>query len=52
MVCSVFQIGQPTARVDVLQHIDGISFDKARGNRIEGLIDGEFEPALVSSMLP
>jgi hypothetical protein len=26
---SVFQIGQPPARVDILQHIDGVSFDEA-----------------------
>jgi hypothetical protein len=26
---SVFQIGQPPARVDILQHIDGVSFDQA-----------------------
>jgi len=26
---SVFQIGQPPARVDILQHIDGVSFEEA-----------------------
>ena len=26
---SVFQIGRPPARVDILQHIDGVSFDEA-----------------------
>ncbi len=35
---TVFQIGQPPARVDILQHIDGISFDEAWENRIEGLV--------------
>jgi hypothetical protein len=30
---TVFQIGQPPARVDILQHIDGVSFDQAWENR-------------------
>ena len=33
---TVFQIGQPPARVDILQHIDGISFDEAWENRNRG----------------
>jgi hypothetical protein len=32
---SVFQIGQPPARVDILQHIDGVSFDEAWEERTE-----------------
>lgn len=43
-----FQIGQPPARVDLLQAIDGISFDEAWAHRIEGVVDGEI-PALVIS---
>lgn len=43
-----FQIGQPPARVDILQHIDGISFDQAWENRIEGLIDGEIRAVVIS----
>ncbi len=43
-----FQIGQPPARIDILQHIDGISFDEAWENRLEGLVDEEI-PALVIS---
>ena len=38
---SAFQIGQPPARVDLLQQIDGLTFDQAWQNRIEGLIDGD-----------
>jgi Nucleotidyltransferase of unknown function (DUF6036) len=38
---SAFQIGQPPARVDLLQRIDGLTFDQAWQNRIEGLIDGD-----------
>jgi hypothetical protein len=45
---TVFQIGQPPARVDILQQIDGISFDQAWKNRIEGLIDGEILAAVIS----
>jgi hypothetical protein len=42
---TIFQIGQPPARVDILQHIAGISFDEAWANRIEGLVDGEVRPS-------
>ena len=45
---TIFQIGQPPARVYILQQIDGISFDEAWENRIEGLVDGEV-PAVVIS---
>jgi len=45
---TIFQIGQPPARVDILQQIDGISFDEAWANRIEGLVDGDV-PAVVIS---
>jgi hypothetical protein len=36
---AAFQIGQPPARIDILQHIDGVTFDEAWKNRIEGVID-------------
>jgi hypothetical protein len=45
---TVFQIGQPPARVDILHRIDGISFDEAWENRIEGLIDGEIRTSVIS----
>jgi hypothetical protein len=45
---TVFQIGQPPARVDILQHIDGVSFDQAWENRIEGLLDGEIRTVVIS----
>ncbi len=45
---SAFQIGQPPARIDLLQHIDGISFDEAWKNRIEGLIEGEIRIMVIS----
>jgi hypothetical protein len=37
---SVFQIGQPPARVDILQHIDGVDFDQAWNQRTEASVDG------------
>jgi hypothetical protein len=43
-----FQIGQPPARIDILHHIDGITFDEAWKNRIEGLVDGEVQTAVIS----
>jgi uncharacterized nucleotidyltransferase DUF6036 len=36
---SVFQIGQPPLRIDILQQIDGVTFDEAWPKRIEALID-------------
>jgi len=35
---TTFQIGQPPDRIDILQRIDGVTFDEAWPNRIEGLI--------------
>lgn len=37
---TVFQVGQPPARVDILQAIDAVSFDEARQSRTETLVDG------------
>jgi Nucleotidyl transferase of unknown function (DUF2204) len=37
---SVFQIGQPPARVDILQHIDGVDFDVAWSARTETQVGG------------
>jgi hypothetical protein len=34
--------------VDISQHIDGISFDQAWENRIEGLIDGAIRTIVIS----
>ena len=45
---TTFQIGQPPARIDILQHIDGVTFDEAWENRIEGLIDGDISAAVLS----
>lgn len=45
---TTFQIGQPPGRIDILQHIDGITFDEAWENRIEGMVDGQVQAAVVS----
>jgi predicted nucleotidyltransferase len=45
---TTFQIGQPPARIDILQHIDGVTFAEAWRNRIEGLIDGQIQAAVIS----
>ena len=45
---TVFQIGQPPERIDILQRIDGINFDEAWEHRIVGEIDGEVSAAVIS----
>jgi hypothetical protein len=45
---STFQIGQPPARIDLLQQIDGIGFEEAWKNRIQGLIDGDIPVMVIS----
>ncbi|MGD0890095.1 MAG: hypothetical protein ABR923_01080 [Terracidiphilus sp.] len=36
---SIFHIGHPPARVDILQHIDGVTFDEAWQQRAETALD-------------
>jgi hypothetical protein len=45
---TTFQIGQPPSRIDILQRIDGISFDEAWQHRIEGDLDGEVHASVIS----
>ncbi len=45
---TIFQMGQPPERIDILQRIDGITFDEAWVNRIEGIIDGEVPTSVIS----
>ncbi len=45
---TTFQIGTEPDRIDILQRIDGVSFDEAWANRIEGLIDGEVPASVIS----
>jgi hypothetical protein len=45
---TTFQIGLPPNRIDVLQRIDGITFDEAWPNRIDGNIDGEVQAPVIS----
>lgn len=45
---TTFQIGQPPTRIDILQQIDGVTFDEAWNNRIEGVIDGQIRAGVIS----
>ena len=45
---TTFQVGQPPARIDLLQHIDGVTFDEAWEHRIQGRLDGEIQAAVIS----
>jgi hypothetical protein len=45
---TVFQVGQEPDRIDILQRIDGVTFDEAWANRIEGKIDGEVPASVIS----
>lgn len=45
---TTFQIGQEPDRIDILQRIDGISFDEAWANRIAGTVDGDIPAAVIS----
>jgi hypothetical protein len=45
---STFQIGLPPARVDLLQQIDGITFDEAWKNRLQGVIEGKIPASVIS----
>jgi hypothetical protein len=45
---AVFQIGAPPNRIDILQSIDGVTFDEAWQTRIEGLVDGEVPAHVIS----
>jgi len=41
-------MGVPPERIDILQKIDGVTFDQALSNRIEGTIDGGIRAAVIS----
>ena len=45
---TVFQMGQPPDRIDILQQVSGLDFDSAWEHRLEGFID-ENTPAMVIS---
>jgi predicted nucleotidyltransferase len=45
---TTFQIGKEPNRIDVLQRIDGVTFDEAWANRVQGNIDGEVPASLIS----
>lgn len=45
---TTFQIGQAPDRIDILQKIDGVEFDEAWANRVEGKIDAEIPTQVIS----
>lgn len=45
---TTFQVGQEPDRIDILQRIDGVTFDEAWTNRIEGTVDGEIPTSVIS----
>jgi hypothetical protein len=45
---TTFQIGQEPDRIDILQRIDGITFEEAWANRIEGTVDGDVPASVIS----
>ena len=45
---SVFQIGVPPQRIDILQSIDGVTFEDAWQDRTEALIEGELRAHVIS----
>jgi len=45
---SVFQIGVPPQRIDILQSIDGVAFEDAWQDRTEALIEGELPAHVIS----
>jgi hypothetical protein len=45
---AAFQIGQPPARIDILQRIDGVNFDEAWQERVQGLVEGEILAHVIS----
>lgn len=45
---SFFQIGAPPSRIDILQSIDGITFDEAWSGRVDGIVDGDVPTHFIS----
>jgi hypothetical protein len=43
-----FQIGVAPVRIDLLHHIDGLTFDEAWENRVEGMLDENIPVYLIS----
>ena len=44
----VFYFGQAPNRIDILQNIDGITFDEAWPNRVQGIIDETIPSQIIS----
>jgi hypothetical protein len=45
---ATLQIGVPPNRIDVLQRIDGVTFDEAWEHRVEGVFDDDIKASVIS----
>jgi hypothetical protein len=45
---SIFQIGLPPLRIDILQHIEAIDFDEAWRDRVEALVEDDVPAHIIS----
>ncbi len=45
---TTFQVGQEPNRIDVLQRIDGVTFEEAWEHRVKGMVDGEVPACVIS----
>jgi len=43
-----FQVGVAPVRIDLLHQVDGLTFDEAWENRVEGLLDGDIPVYVIS----
>jgi len=45
---TIFQMGQPPKRIDVIQQVSGLDFDEAWEHRLEGFIDEQTPVPVIS----
>ena len=45
---TIFQMGVPPARIDILQGIEAVTFDEAWNNRLDGLLANEIPTHIIS----
>lgn len=45
---TIFQMGQPPERIDILQQVSGVDFDTAWEHRLEGMIDENTRAFVIS----
>ena len=45
---TIFMVGVPPGRIDILQGIDGVRFDEAWTNRVEAMLENEIAAHIIS----